>query len=123
MNIDIILIGVIFIFILFIIRNFYREEEFTNSSKTEILVFHASWCPKSRRLLKLLRYMESRPHLNKLLNKFIIRKMDIDENKNLVKQLKLKYIPALRITKTNQTIDLSNKNNYTDIIHFLNKHR
>ena len=72
MNIDIILIGVIFIFILFIIRNFYIEEKFTNSSKTEVLLFYATWCPKSQKLLKLLRYMETRPHLKQLLNKFII---------------------------------------------------
>lgn len=123
MNIDIILIIVIFIFILFIVRNFYKEEAFINNEKTEILLFYASWCPKSKEMLKLLKYIESRSHLNNLLNKFIIRKIDVDENKHLTRQLKLKYVPSLRIPKTNQTIDLSNKNNYADVIHILNKHR
>lgn len=82
------------------INNKSEFDSLLNQSKPILLDFYADWCGPCQTLL---------PTVNKLSEEYNgtveIRKVNVDENKELAAQFQIRSIPALFFIKDNKIVD------------------
>tara|TARA_R110000744_G_scaffold152024_1_gene265846 strand:+ start:1547 stop:1957 length:411 start_codon:yes stop_codon:yes gene_type:complete len=69
--------------------------------KVELLYFGATWCPPCRIMKPLFKDKE----VKKELGKYNFVMYDYDQNKNIAKKYKIKYLPTMIFKKSNSIIE------------------
>lgn len=78
------------------------EEEISQSSKTRVLYFCASWMPFSKRMLKVIESLE------KKYTNIQFQAIDVDFFKNLCIRFNVTSIPVILIFKDNKEVTRAN---------------